>query len=300
MLEAGTGEIIPAAEDEPTIARKISEKLNIHQVKVSLVQQNVLLVIGEDQEGNLQRYVCKRSRNASPLFTNGQERESLFYRQFSNDLSDIIPNRVGEIDGFEIFQYLESDGPVDPNGMLNILPLIQRIVVSDSFKHVMAGEYDDKERFLAYMDQVCTGLGENSTHPEIASFLNSNKGVFSNALEYLGNLPQVLTHGDFWRGNAIKANQRLYIMDWENCQINNSYYDISTLLNTEKFMYGNAEFKLLNDTEHTDEIALEYNFLLQTVSQILPELITNKPEEPWTKTWLLEFSRIIDKYDNNE
>jgi|GEM_PF-1388004 len=298
MLEAGMGGISPIPEDERTVAQAILEKLNIHQGRASSIQPNVLLVVGEDEEGGLQRHICKRPRNASPLFANGQERESLFYDHFSSDLSDIVPNRVGEIEGFEIFQYLETDQPVDPNGMLNLLPAIQQIKVPDSAKPMLAGEYDDKERFLAYLDQIRIGLGENPTHREIASFLNHDN-VFSDALEYLRGLPQVLTHGDFWRGNAIQSNQKLYLIDWENCQVNNNYYDLSTLLNTEKFMFGNENFQLPN-MESADEVALEYNFVLQTVSQVLPELITNNPEKSWIKTWLLEFVRILDKYGSNE
>jgi len=282
-------------EEEPNITDVIAEKLNIQQARISRLQQNILLIAGDDKEGRLQQYICKKPRNSSPLLVNGQDRELLFYHHFSNDLSDSIPDLIGEIEGFEIFQYLESDGTVDPHGMLDVLPAIQKIEIPDSYSQIMAGEYDNEAQFLAYLNQICTSLEENLAYRELTTLIKNNEEAFSIMLEYLNNLPQVLTHGDFWHGNAIRANQKLYILDWENCQVNNNHYDLSTLLNTERLTAGNSEFQLPNQ-DSVDEIAIEYNFLLQTISQILPELLTDTPNTAWTKTWLQEFLRILDKH----
>lgn len=285
-----------STEEKESIAMKsIAEKMNLSEPKVSRLHTNIFLLTGSDQDGKLLRYICKKPRNPSPLLENSQDRESLFYHHLASNLPDNTPRLVGEAEGFEVFQYLESSGDVDPDGMRNILPAIQKIEIPDVCKQDLTGEYTDKARFLTYLDQICFALEKNPTYQEMALFLRRKYEAFSTALEYLNSLPQVLTHGDFWRGNAIRANEKLYILDWENCQINNNFYDLSTLYHTEKLMIGNEELKL----QSADETALEYNFILQTVSQIIPELVTNNLKDPWVKTWLREFLLIVDKCGAN-
>ncbi|MFA5188697.1 MAG: phosphotransferase [Patescibacteria group bacterium] len=280
------------------LLRAISDKLLLSDIQLKEIQSNILLVNGTNKLGQKENFIFKKQRNRSPLLgDNTNNREALFYHVMADEVTFDLPRYFGRVNDFEVFSFLKKDEmEINTEQMLSPLEKLQRIGIAKQDKVMFAGEYRDKDKIIHFIDKLLIDIRRNPLLKPTADKISENMDLFVQAIDYLSQLPQVFVHGDYWRNNLIVSNGRVYIIDWENCQINNNYYDLTTLFYTEKIMFANEKFDpTING--HNDIRAMDYNFLLQTVSQIIPELAGKKGSpHDWEKNWLDAFIDIMNKY----
>ncbi len=283
-------------QDE-VLVNGVCEKFGISSVRLKTMQPNIILVEGVADDGVKKEYVAKKLRNQSQLLDSSINREVMFYEGLSRKIDIHVPSYLGMVEGFEIFEKLTNHTEnVNKVRLAHELPKIQSAVLTTSERSALEGEFSNKANVAQNVKKLITEVSQSTVPTKLKESLTGCASITIEAVDYLNGLPQVLTHGDYWRGNAIFSDGDLYIIDWENCQVNNSYYDLATLYYTEKLMFGSQDEEW-TEVNFDDQKAMEYNFILQTIFQILPELLLEERAEPvWRKQWLDTFCSVIDKY----
>lgn len=280
------------------LLRAISDKFLLSDIQLTETQPNILLVSGMNKLGKKEDLIFKKQRNRSPLLkADTNNREALFYNVMADKVPFDLPQYFGIVNDFDVFSFLKKDETeINDEQILKSLEELQRVDISEQDKVMFEGEYSDKDNVVHFIDKLIIDTRSNPLLKPIADQISGNMSLFIQAVDYLNQLPQVLVHGDYWRNNLIASNGKVYIIDWENCQINNNYYDLTTLFSTEKIMLANEKFDPTKNGQN-DILALDFNFLLQTMSQIISEISgKNDSSRPWEKKWLDTFVDIINKY----
>lgn len=284
---------------------RLIEQLSLVDTELKKITDTVSLLSGYSPDRKQVKLVLKKGRNESPLLLNAENRENRFYNSFRDHLNIAVPNYVGQIEGYEVFDFVEGE-QANPSleQSAGIIRNIQGTEIDPSLKLAFEGEYADPDRVIDFSQRTLSRLSQIDFRADFKQAVERLIDLLPEVLEALNNRPQFLTHGDFWRGNLIASRNGITVLDWEKAQINNDHYDMATYHYTEAFMQSKTAVQ--PEHERMPELGfeqqfLEYNFMVQSLSQLIPVIIHKNGIglKDWQIDWLKHLEQVIDKYSVN-
>lgn len=278
------------------------EQFSLTDTQITAITDTVLLLSGYSHDGKEAKLILKKSQNESPLLSNAENREEYFYKHLKGHLKIAVPSYVGNVEGHEVFSFVEGER-ANPSieEVVSIIRNIQDTDIEPSQELLLKGEYSDIKQVVDFSQNLTSDLSQISVSIELQQATKKLIELLPEILETLNQRPQFLTHGDFWRDNLIVNSSGVTVLDWENVQLNNDHYDMATYCYTEAFMQNNpnihSENNKLIELGFEPNI-LEYNFMVQTLSQLIPVIIQKGGTalHDWQLAWLEHYRQVIDKH----
>lgn len=130
-------------------------------------------------------------------------------------------------EGYMICEYVEGLDLV--NTTCELTEVVELMKKYHNSGEVAENDYDPIGRLALYESYL-----DEYSHSHPARYFELKEEFFSN-LEFLNNTNKVFCHNDSQRANFVKADNRLYLLDWEYAGNNDRVYDIAC--------FGNKNFQ---------------------------------------------------------
>ena len=247
---------------KPKILPNITEKIKNQISDLGFTEYNQVEKIIEKEHKHNFKILCQDKNNNKFIFKVRYYNNELFKHNFKNDFNNHYffaiesrqkyfytqkPIKWQLSDDFDwaLYQYIEGRRLLSEQNQKNIhdklikiiyqiqnvpihqVPgLTQKYALSHAklFNQKISNQTSVYERLKTQVQGYFLNIEDNLPKKEIIKFIDDNKTL-------LNNEKQVLTHGDLTLHNIITTPQNIYLIDFENTQINYSTYDYVCLYN---------------------------------------------------------------------